>query len=41
MTQMVMITVISLDLTLVGGQILIGVVPQIHLTAITGNQKYM
>ena len=39
--QKVMITVISLVLTLIGGQILIGVIPQIHLTATTGNQKYM
>lgn len=35
LTQMVMITDLSLDLTLVGA------VPQIHLTATTGNQKYM
>lgn len=41
LTQMVMITVISLVLTLIGGKILIGVIPQIHLTATTGNLKYM
>ena len=41
MTQKVMITVISLVLTLIGIRILVGAVPQIHLTATTGNQKYM
>lgn len=41
MTLMVMITDLSLDLTLIGGLTLIGVIPQIHLTATTGNQKYM
>lgn len=32
---------ISLVLTLIGVRILVGVVPLIHLTATTGNQKYM
>lgn len=40
MTQMVMITDLSLILTL-EVRILVGAVPQIHLTATTGNQKYM